>query len=136
MNIDHIHLGKDVSVPLLRMQKNGRQFSCPGRMFVEEVPVVWDETKVLSESTIGKLAALARRKKRYLSILNGGKEHNQDIVLDFLPKGKYKIKSAIDDRTNRKKIKVETQIVKNNQKINIKLFSGDGYIAKIEKIKK
>lgn len=109
--------------------------SCPGRMFIEEVPVVWDETKVLSESAIGELAALARRKESiwYLSILNGGKERNQDIVLDFLPKGKYKITSAIDDGTNRKKIKVETRIVKNNQKINIKLLSGGGYIAKIEK---
>ena len=46
---------------------------CPGRRFIEEVPVVWDENYVLPESKIGNLAAIARRKGDiwYLSVLNG-----------------------------------------------------------------
>lgn len=111
--------------------------SCPGRMFIEEVPVVWDESKVLSESRIGELAAIARRSNDiwYLSILNGVNAYNGELKIDFLPKGTYKMTIASDDGDNYKKIIITNRKIKAGQKIKINLLPGGGYLAKFEKIK-
>lgn len=110
--------------------------SCPGRMFIEEVPVCWDETVVLPESRIGELAAVAKRKGDiwYLSVLNGSEAVDTNLKLDFLPKGKYKMTVASDEGEDRKKIKMNTQKVSANKLLNIKLLSGGGYLAKFVKI--
>lgn len=110
--------------------------SCPGRMFIEEVPVCWDETVVLPESRIGELAAVAKRKGDiwYLSVLNGSEAVDTNLKLDFLPKGKYKMTVASDEGEDRKKIKMDTQKVSANKLLNIKLLSGGGYLAKFVKI--
>lgn len=112
--------------------------ACPGRMFIEEVPVTWDQTKVLKESRIGELAALSRRKGDiwYLSILNGEKAVTQEIKLDFLPKGNYRMTYASDDGENRKKIVINNRKIKSGKTLKIKLLSGGGYLAKFEKTDK
>lgn len=108
--------------------------ACPGRMFIEEVPVTWDQTKILKESRIGELAALSRRKDIwYLSILNGEKAVTQEIELDFLPKGNYRMTYASDDGENRKKIMINNRKIKSGKTLKIKLLSGGGYLAKFEK---
>ena len=109
--------------------------SCPGRMFIEEVPVTWDETRVLSESQIGELAALARRKGDvwYLTVLNGEEPFSGKLALDFLPEGAYRVTMAVDDGENRKKIVVRTDKVKGGQKLAVDLLSGGGFLAKIER---
>lgn len=110
--------------------------SCPGRMFIEEVPVCWDETIVLPESRIGELAALAKRKGDvwYLSVLNGVEATDLNLKLDFLPKGKYSMTIASDSGQDRKKIVIDTQKVQANKLLNVKLLSGGGYLAKFVKI--
>ena len=112
--------------------------ACPGRMFIEEVPVTWDQTKILKESRIGELAALSRRKGDiwYLSILNGEKAVTQEIELDFLPKGNYRMTYASDDGENRKKIVINNRKIKSGKTLKIKLLSGGGYLAKFEKTDK
>lgn len=112
--------------------------ACPGRMFIEEVPVTWDQTKILKESRIGELAALSRRKGDiwYLSILNGEKAVTQEIELDFLPKGNYRMTYASDDGENRKKIVINNRKIKSGKTLKIKLLSGGGYLAKFEKTNK
>lgn len=111
--------------------------SCPGRMFIEEVPVVWNESKVLPESRIGEFAAIARRSNDiwYLSILNGVNAYNGELKIDFLPKGTYKMTIASDDGENYKKIITTNRKIKAGQKIKINLLSGGGYLAKFEKLK-
>ncbi|WP_444091936.1 glycoside hydrolase family 97 catalytic domain-containing protein [Bacteroides sp.] len=112
--------------------------ACPGRMFIEEVPVTWDQTKILKESRIGELAALSRRKGDiwYLSILNGEKAVTQEIELDFLPKGNYRMTYASDDGENRKKIVINNRKIKSGKTLKIKLLSGGGYLAKFERTDK
>ncbi len=55
---------------------------------IREIPTVWDETVVLDESRIGRLAAMARRKGNvwYLAVLNGTNEAMELswAALDFL----------------------------------------------------
>ena len=107
--------------------------SCPGRSFIESVPVTWDETIVLPESEIGQLAALARRKGDvwYLTVLNGETAKTFDIKLDFLPKGKYQMEIASDAPNNRKQIEVKKSKIRSGQRIKEELMSGGGFVARI-----
>lgn len=109
--------------------------SCPGRMFIEDVPVVWDEHYVLQISEIGKLAAIARRKGEvwYLSVLNGEQEKRISFALDFLKKGTYRVTYASDK--GRKEIVVDERKIKSGQVLELDLLSGGGYLAKFEKIR-
>lgn len=109
--------------------------SCPGRKFIEEVPVVWDENYVLPVSKIGELAAIARRKGDvwYLSVLNGEQEKQVVLNLDFLQKGTYKVTYASDK--GRKEIVVNETKVKSGRALKVNLLSGGAYLAKIERIK-
>lgn len=109
--------------------------SCPGRKFIEEVPVVWDENYVLPVSKIGELAAIARRKGDvwYLSVLNGEQEKQVALNLDFLQKGTYKVTYASDK--GRKEIVVNETKVKSGRTLKVNLLSGGAYLAKIERIK-
>lgn len=107
--------------------------SCPGRSFIESVPVTWDETIVLPESEIGQLAALARRKGDvwYLTVLNGETAGTFDAKLDFLPKGKYHMEIASDTPGNRKQIGVKKSKIRSGQRIKEELMSGGGFVARI-----
>lgn len=107
---------------------------CPGRQFIEEVPVVWDENYVLPESRIGKLAAIARRKGEvwYLSVLNGEQEQTVALDLDFLPKGKYKMTVASD--RGRREIQVDTRTIRSKTPLKVQLLSGGGYLARLERV--
>lgn len=109
--------------------------SSVGREFIEEVPVVWDETVVLPESKIGELAALARRKGDvwYLTVLNGEKESLFETAPSFLSKGKYKMTLATDAPDNRKKIVVNEFKIRPEKNIKVNLASGGGFIARFEK---
>lgn len=108
----------------------------PGREFIEEVPVIYDENYVLKESEIGEVAAIARRKGDiwYLTILNGEKEKILNLSLDFLDKGTYKVTEAVDDNGNRKQVKVQSHKQKSSKKLKVNLLSGGGYLAKFEKL--
>ena len=109
--------------------------ACPGRQFIEEVPVTWDETRVLPESHIGRLAALARRKGDvwYLTVMNGESPYDGELTLDFLPRGRYLATLAADDGENRKKIVVHTSKVKGGQKWPVSILAGGGLLVKLER---
>lgn len=93
--------------------------SCPGRMFIEEVPVVWDETKVLPESRIGKLAALVRRSGDtwYLSVLNGETPYKGKLQTDFFPRHLPDGTIASNEGSNYKRIVISNLKNKSRQKL-------------------
>ena len=109
--------------------------STPGRSFIESVPAVWDETVVLPESQIGKLAALARRKGNiwYLGVLNGEKPGALETDLKFLPKGSYDLELLVDSPDDRKKIQIKKTTFRTGDKLNEKLHPGGGFVARITK---
>lgn len=110
--------------------------SCPARSFIENVPVIWDETVVLPESEIGRLAALARRKENvwYLTVINGDTEQLFDAKLDFLPEGKYQMEIVSDAPGNRKQLEVKTRKIRAGQRLKQELLSGGGFVARITKL--
>lgn len=111
--------------------------STPGRQFIEEVPVTWDETRVLPESKIGEMAAIARRSGDvwYLSVLNGGKQYDGNLSTDFLPKGNYRTTIASDKDNNPRQIAVTAGKTKSGRPLKVNLIPGGGYLVKFERTK-
>ena len=109
--------------------------ACPARKFIEEVPVEWDETRVLPGSEIGKLAALARRKGDvwYVSVLNGEKSRTFTCPLDFLPKGSYQVEMACDAPGNRKQIVLKSFRTRAGKQVKTDLMPGGGWVMRIER---
>lgn len=70
--------------------------------FIQVMPTVWDETIVLPQSSIGKMAAFARRKGAYwyIGIINSGEEKRFMLPLNFLGKGSFITDLLQDDLTN------------------------------------
>jgi len=106
--------------------------SSPARSFIETVPVEWDKTIVLSQSTIGELAAFAKRKDDlwYLSVLNGEGVRSGTFSLDFLPTGKYKMELIQDNPDDAKKIMIKTSLVTPKNIIKQNFISGGGLVAR------
>lgn len=111
--------------------------STPGRQFIEEVPVTWDETRVLPESKIGEMAAIARRSGDiwYLSVLNGGKQYDGNLSTDFLPKGNYRTTIASDKDNNPRQIAITSGKTKSGRSLKVNLIPGGGYLVKFERVK-
>lgn len=111
--------------------------STPGRQFIEEVPVTWDETRVLPESKIGEMAAIARRSGDvwYLSVLNGGKQYDGNLSTDFLPKGSYRTTIASDKDNNPRQIAITSGKTKSGRPLKVNLIPGGGYLVKFERVK-
>lgn len=72
----------------------------PALNFLKEVPTVWDETIVLPESKIGKLAAMARRKGTdwYLGVISSGPDRELTLNCNFLSGENYRTEIFTDDK--------------------------------------
>lgn len=107
----------------------------PGREFIENVAVAWDETVVLPESRIGEIAAFARRKGDtwYVCVLNGEKAGKFETATDFLRKGTYQVTMAADKENERKQIAVTDFKLRAGAKLKADLLSGGGFVARFDK---
>lgn len=105
---------------------------------LQTLPVVWDETKVLAGSDIGKLAAFARRKGStwYVAVINGGTANKQwTFQPSFLDKkNRYRAQIITDNGQpndsplNSTKLGVDHQYSK-----SLSLPGNGGIVIKIEK---
>jgi len=101
--------------------------------FISEIPVEWDEIKVL-QANIGEYTAVARRKDDiwYVAAITNWDEKELKIGLDFLENKKYKLKYIADGLNANKRAKdyvLEEKVVTNSQTINLRLASGGGWIG-------
>lgn len=106
--------------------------------FIVETPVLWDETKVIS-ADLGEHLLLAKRSEDLWYI--GGianKAHSQEVKLDFLGDGEYKL-HAIQDGVNAHQLAVDHKVVDmtvtKDSVINIKMVSEGGFVCRIEPIR-
>ena len=77
----------------------------PALDFIKTFPVVWDETVVLPGSSIGELAAIARRAGDhwYVGFINGDEAKTYTLRMkDFLPGGRYEAVIFRDDLESEK----------------------------------
>ena len=88
---------------------------------------------MLAESSIGKVAAFAKRKDNvwYLSVLNGVEPESIDLSLDFLGRGTYKMEVIIDHPEDAKKIVIKESTVTSKYIIKQEMISGGGIVARL-----
>jgi alpha-glucosidase len=109
------------------------QFYLDNPMFdlFQQVPTTWDETKVLSCTSMGEVVAFARRKGStwWLGVMNGTIEREVKIPLDFLTKA-TKATLVHDGETNTS-VNRKEQTVSKKDVLTIKMKPGGGFVAKM-----
>ena len=97
----------------------------------QQVPTTWDETKVLSCTSMGDIVAFARRKGNiwWIGVMNGATEQEVKIPLDFLTKP-TKATLIYDGDTNTSVDRKE-QTVSKKDVLTIKLRASGGFVARM-----
>ncbi|PWS28754.1 alpha-glucosidase [Pedobacter yonginense] len=107
--------------------------------FLKEVPSVWKQTVPL-QAKVGDYVAVARQAKNsdwYIGAMTDWTARDLNLDLSFLGDGQYKMmvwKDGINADKNAKDFKQETIEVNKNTKLNIKMTTGGGYVARLVKI--
>lgn len=104
-------------------------------LFLSQVPVVWDETKVIS-AAVGEHIIVARRNGDtwYLGGMAGEKGGSFEIPLDFI-KGNKTMTSwedGVNVDLNAEDFAVRTKKVKAGDKISVSMYDGGGFAAIIK----
>ena len=93
---------------------------------LKAVPTVWDETRVLSCTEMGEVVAYARRKGNdwWVGVMNGDKEREIEIPLDFLKKSMDAVLLHDDD-------KILASVAREDRKVSKKetLRAGGGFVG-------
>lgn len=97
----------------------------------QEVPTVWDETRVLSCTTMGEVVAYARRKGDtwWVGVMNGEKEREVRIPLDFLDKS-TKATFVYDNPQSNTSIDRREKVISPNEVLTVKMAQGGGFVAR------
>ncbi|MCF8363201.1 MAG: glycoside hydrolase family 97 protein [Prolixibacteraceae bacterium] len=105
--------------------------------FITRIPTVWDETRVL-HCVVADYIVVARRKGNawYIGAMTDWTARELSIDLSFLDEGKYTM-TVMKDGVNADRFaqdyKKEQIEVKSTDTIPVKMFSGGGWIAILEK---
>jgi alpha-glucosidase len=115
-----------------------RILEVPELDFIDEVPTVWDDTRVI-DGYPGEFAIIARRtgKRWFIGALNGSKDKEFTIPLDFLSQGlKYEATIYYDDPDagTITRVAIEKQTVTSTDYIERTICAGNGLAIIIERI--
>ncbi len=130
-----------VTSPLLVMAENpDRLFDEPrlGKLipFVRELPVTWDETRVLEGSLIGELAAFARRKGNvwHVAMVNGSGGLK---LVSFSPRftgwKRARVSQLADVSGKKAEVAFATRVVKGDETLIVTLEPCGGFVARLER---
>ena len=102
----------------------------PGIEFIEQVPTVWDDTKVLAGEP-GKFVTIVRRKGDvwYLGSMTNWDERDFEIPLDFLGKGTFEARIFADGPVAAKdgtSLSIAVKHIKEGEKLPAHLAPGGG----------
>ncbi len=104
---------------------------------IRTVPTMWDETRVLDGSAIGRTVAMARRSGEdwYVAVLNCQRQsHDYTLNLSFLGDGEYRAMLCRDADGPNSALQIETAIpVKRNNTITISMKQGGGFVGKFSR---
>ena len=97
----------------------------------QEVPVVWEETRVLSCTEMGEVVAYARRKGKiwWVGVMNGAREREVTIPLDFL-KTKARATLVFDHPTRDAAVDRRERSVSPADVLTVKLRPAGGLVAR------
>ncbi len=102
----------------------------PGMAFLDQVPTVWDETRVV-DGDPGEYVTVARKKgdKWYLGSMTNWMPRDLDIPLDFLGAGTYQAEifaDGPDAAQNAKSLTISKKWVKASDHLSARLAPGGG----------
>ena len=105
--------------------------------FIAEIPVVWDETRVL-QGEMGKYIVVARRlgDTWYVGGQTSWDARTISLPLDFLAEGSYFVTSLTDGVNaghNAEDYRFDRQVLGKGDTLSIALASGGGFVLRIEK---
>ena len=109
----------------------------PGFDFLQNVPTVWDETKVVN-AEVGGYLTVARRHENdwYVGTINNTKAKTLDIPLSFLSDGNYRAElyvDAPDADLNPNHLVKTTKEVRKKDVITVKFQAGGGQVMRLVK---
>lgn len=102
--------------------------------FITQVPVLWDELKVL-EAKVGETAVLARRKGDtwFIGAMNGNSDREVTITLDFLKDGKAYMLTSFEDGINADRqamdYKKRERDVNKNETLTLHMVRNGGWVG-------
>ncbi|WPU94848.1 glycoside hydrolase family 97 protein [Mucilaginibacter sabulilitoris] len=104
----------------------------PGADFLNHIPTVWDDTKVLGGYP-GQYIIIAKRSGNdwYIGIMTNDTERKLQLKMDFLPSGKYTLSSWADVLSSPQSLTRSEKKVTASSVINIHLDTAGGWVAKI-----
>ncbi len=128
-----------VASPLLVMAEQPRRLLDEPQLepvlpLLEELPVAWDETRVLEGSRIGELAALARRKGSvwYVAVVNGTSAFK---LVSFAPVftgwGRVRMTQVADVSGKAAALAATTRSVEGDESVIVTLEPHGGFVAKL-----
>jgi alpha-glucosidase len=108
----------------------GAYLGQPGFEFIQQVPTVWDETRVPA-ADVGAYVCIARRKGRdwYLGAINNSTARDVTVPLAFLPNGTYTAviySDAVDVGQYPDHLDRQTRTVVSKDTLTLRLASGGG----------
>ena len=106
----------------------------PALNIIRTLPTTWDETRVLSGSSIGELAVLARRsgKDWYVGALNGGKAREYQLELGFLERGRFLAEYFWDVPGEPGRLDYQREVpVSSSSKRLFRLDDGGGFVGHV-----
>ena len=97
---------------------------------LKAVPTVWDETRVLSCTEMGEVVAYARRKGNdwWVGVMNGDKEREIEIPLDFLKKSMDAVLLHDDDKILASVAREDRKVSK-KETLKVHLRAGGGFVG-------
>ncbi|SEM81910.1 alpha-glucosidase [Mucilaginibacter gossypiicola] len=103
-----------------------------GADFLNNIPTVWDDTKVLGGYP-GQYVIIAKRsgKNWYIGAMTNDAERTIQLKMDFLPSGKYTLSSWADVLSSPQSLTQSEGKVSASSVINIHLDTSGGWVAKI-----
>lgn len=103
--------------------------------FIKNMPTTWDETVVLPQSSIGKVAAFARRKgdEWFIGIINAGDKKTFKLPLQFLGKGNFRSTILQDDLTNADSLLYSHSSFTANDSLLVAMNASGGFAAMLTK---
>ena len=109
----------------------------PGFEFLQQVPLTWDETKVLN-AKVSEYITIARRKgdEWYIGSIGNNTAHDISTSLSFLPPGNYTAEvysDAPDADTDPNHLTKTVLQVNNSSVIDTKMIVGGGQVIRIYK---
>jgi alpha-glucosidase len=104
----------------------------PAEDLFQDMPVVWDETRVLPGTVIGEVAGFARRKGDtwWIGIVNGAADHDLRIPLDFLKKS-TDVTLLFDQPSKDDALDRQDKTLGPADTLSLKLRPGGGFVARL-----